>query len=134
MSAQYGAVPFSGDDAMFRLRVETTFDAAHKVVDSYGKCENLHGHTWTVELFVLGENTEANGMVIDFAVLKTALQKVTEKLDHTYLNENVDLGNPTTENIAKYYFNQLKKILPDQPKLEKVRVWESPKSWCEYVG
>ena len=119
---------------MFRLRVETTFAAAHKVVDSNGKCEKLHGHTWTVELFVLGENLEPNGMVIDFAALKDALQTVTDKLDHTYLNEIDELGNPTTENIAKYYFKQLKKTLPEKPKLEKVRVWESPKSWCEYLG
>jgi 6-pyruvoyltetrahydropterin/6-carboxytetrahydropterin synthase len=126
--------PLAEDDATFRLRVETTFAAAHKVVDSNGKCENLHGHTWSVELFVLGEKTESNGMVIDFAVLKAALKTVTDKLDHTYLNEIKELENPTSENIAKYYFNQLKNILPDKPKLEKVRVWESQKSWCEYLG
>lgn len=119
---------------MYRLRVETTFAAAHKVVESNGKCEKLHGHTFTVELFVTAENTEPNGMVIDFAVLKTALQKVTETLDHSYLNDNDELGNPTSENIAKYFFNQLKKTLPQEPKLEKVRVWESPKSWAEYSG
>ena len=60
---------------MYRLRVETTFAAAHKVVDSNGKCEKLHGHTWKVELFVLGEKTESNGMVIDFAVLKVRFRK-----------------------------------------------------------
>jgi len=119
---------------MYRLRVETTFAAAHRVVDSKGKCENLHGHTFTVELFVVAENTEENGMVIDFAELKTALAKVTDSLDHTYLNENTALGNPTSENIAKYYFGELKKILPSIPKLEKVRVWESPKAWVEYYG
>ncbi|MGO8806342.1 MAG: 6-carboxytetrahydropterin synthase QueD [Candidatus Bathyarchaeia archaeon] len=119
---------------MFRLRVETTFAAAHKVIDSNGKCEKLHGHTWTVELFVLAEKTEPNGMVIDFAILKAALQAVTDKLDHTYLNEISELDNPTSENIAKYYFKQLKEILPPKPRLEKVRVWESPKSWCEYFG
>ena len=47
--------PLAEDDATFRLRVETTFAAAHKVVDSNGKCENLHGHTWSVELFVLAK-------------------------------------------------------------------------------
>ncbi len=119
---------------MYRLRVETSFAAAHKVVESNGKCEKLHGHTFTVELFVVAENTEPNGMVIDFAILKAALQKVTEKLDHTYLNDNDELGNPTSENIAKYFFSQLKKTLPQKPKLEKIRVWESPKSWVEYYG
>ena len=119
---------------MYRLRVETTFAAAHKVVDSSGKCEKLHGHTFTVEIFVVSEATEPNGMVIDFADLKAALQKVTEKLDHSYLNDNDELGNPTSENIAKYFFIQLQKTFPGKPKLEKVRVWESPKSWAEYFG
>ena len=120
---------------MFRLRVEATFDAAHNVLASFsGKCEKLHGHTWRVELFVLGEKIDQNGMVIDFSILKSALEKITEKLDHTYLNEIKEIGNPTSENIAKYIFDGLKKTLPKTPNLEKIRVWESPKSWCEYTG
>ncbi|MGA2385913.1 MAG: 6-carboxytetrahydropterin synthase QueD [Candidatus Bathyarchaeia archaeon] len=119
---------------MYRLRVATTFAAAHNVVESNGKCERLHGHTWKVELFVLGEKTEPNGMVVDFAVLKLSLEKVVEKLDHTYLNEITEIGNPTTENIAKYIFVHVQKSLPEKPTLEKVRVWESPRSWCEYLG
>ena len=119
---------------MYRLRVETTFAAAHKVVDSKGKCENLHGHTFTVEAFVVSDKLQTNGMVIDFADLKAALQKITETVDHTYLNDKEELINPTSENIAKYYFSELKKILPKEPSLEKVRVWESHKSWVEYFG
>ena len=119
---------------MYRLRVETAFAAAHKVLDSNGKCEKLHGHTFTVEIFVVAENTQPNGMVIDFADLKAALQKVTETLDHTYLNDNDELGNPTSENIAKYFFSHLKNALTQKPRLEKVRVWESSKSWEEYYG
>ena len=53
-------------------------------------------------------------MVIDFAILKAALQAVTEKLDHTYLNEITEIGNPTSENIAKYAFNHLKETLPPE--------------------
>jgi len=117
---------------MYRLRVETTFAAAHRVVESSGKCENLHGHTFKVELFVLGKNKEQNGMVIDFALLKEALQKVVDRLDHTYLNENSELGNPTSENIAEYVFGELKKTLSEEPKIEKVRVWEGPRNWVEY--
>ena len=45
---------------MYRLRVETTFDAAHNIIAIGGKCERLHGHTWKVELFVLGEKEETN--------------------------------------------------------------------------
>ncbi len=118
--------------AMYRLRVETTFDAAHNILASNGKCERLHGHTWKMELFITGEKTESTGMVIDFNVLKTNLQELAEKLDHTYLNELTEIGNPTSENISKYAFDVLKKTMPNSVKLEKVRVWESPKSWCEY--
>jgi 6-pyruvoyltetrahydropterin/6-carboxytetrahydropterin synthase len=119
---------------MYRLRVETTFDAAHKILASNGKCERLHGHTWKIELFIIGEKEESTGMVIDFNVLKANLQEIAEKLDHTYLNEITEIGNPTSENISKYAFDHLKKIIPNCVKLEKVRVWESSKSWCEYSG
>ena len=119
---------------MYRLRVETTFDAAHNILASNGKCERLHGHTWKIELFVIGEKTESTGMVVDFSVLKASLQELAEKLDHTYLNELTEIGNPTSENISKYAFDYLKKVIPNCVKLEKVRVWESPKSWCEYLG
>ena len=126
-------VPVAEVSVTYRLRVETTFDAAHNIVAGSGKCERLHGHSWKVELFVLGENTEPNGMVIDFAVLRAALEQVTQKLDHTYLNEITEIGNPTSENIAKYIFCHVKKNLLENTKLEKVRVWESAKSWCEYL-
>jgi 6-pyruvoyltetrahydropterin/6-carboxytetrahydropterin synthase len=120
---------------MYRLRVETTFDAAHNILlAANGKCERLHGHTWKIELFVTGEKSAATGMVVDFTVLKTKLQELADKLDHTYLNELKEIGNPTSENIAKYAFDRLKKTIPNSVALEKVRVWESPKSWCEYLG
>jgi 6-pyruvoyltetrahydropterin/6-carboxytetrahydropterin synthase len=119
---------------MYRLRVETTFDAAHNILASNGKCERLHGHTWKIEILVIGEKEESTGMVIDFNVLKANLQEIAEKLDHTYLNEITEIGNPTSENISKYAFDYLKKAIPNWVKLEKVRVWESPKSWCEYLG
>ena len=119
---------------MYRLRVETTFDAAHNILASNGKCERLHGHTWRIELFAIGEKNESTGMVVDFTVLKARLQELADKLDHIYLNELKEIGNPTSENISKYAFDHLKKTIPDFVKLEKVRVWESPKSWCEYSG
>jgi len=117
---------------MYRLRVGTTFDAAHNILTSNGKCERLHGHTWKIELFVSGPKTEATGMVVDFTILKANLQELADKLDHTYLNELTEIGNPTSENISKYAYKHLKKTIPNCVKLEKIRVWESPKSWCEY--
>ena len=116
---------------MYRLRIESHFDAAHKLDGYKGKCARLHGHTWKVEVFVIGEKLDEVGMVVDFEVLKGKVKEITEKLDHTFLNDFKEIGNPTSENIARYIFKNLKG-LPKNVKLEKVRVWESPSSWCEY--
>ena len=115
---------------MYRLRVETQFDAAHKMIGYEGKCSRLHGHTWKVEVFVVGEKLNAVGVLVDFNVIKERLDEITETLDHSFLNDFKEIGNPTCENVAKYIFKKLKG-LPDV-ELEKVRIWESPKSYAEY--
>ncbi|MCW4024750.1 MAG: 6-carboxytetrahydropterin synthase QueD [Candidatus Bathyarchaeota archaeon] len=115
---------------MYRLRVEVEFDAAHKLIGYNGKCANLHGHTWRVEVFVRGDQLDDIGIVIDYNVLKQKLEDITEKLDHSCLNDNSEIGNPSSENLAKYIFKKMK--LPDNVQLEAVRVWENPRSWCEY--
>ena len=117
-------------DEMYRLRIEDTFDAAHKLIGYEGKCAKLHGHTWKVEVFVVGEELDKIGMLVDFGILKDKLREITGKLDHSFLNDFKEIDNPTSENIARYIFKNLK--MPEGIKLEKVRVWESPSSWCEY--
>ena len=118
---------------MYRLRIESHFDAAHKLLGYKGKCSQVHGHGWKVEVFVLGEKLNNIGILVDFKVIKERLQEIVEKLDHTFLNDFKEIGNPTSENISKYIFKNLKN-LPNSVKLEKVRVWESPETWCEYSG
>ena len=123
---------FIGDGLrMYRLRIESHFDAAHKLEGYKGKCSRLHGHRWKVEIFVLGEKLK-NGMLIDLEVLKKRLGRLIDKLDHTFLNEIKEIGNPTVENISRYIFENLRLRLPKGVRLEKVRVWESEKSWGEY--
>jgi 6-pyruvoyltetrahydropterin/6-carboxytetrahydropterin synthase len=117
---------------MFRLRVKSEFDAAHKLEGYEGKCSNLHGHTYKVEAFFLTKQLDSIGVSVDLRNLKEQLIKITEKFDHTYLNDLKEIGNPTTENISRYIFQSLKDNLPTGVTLEKVRIWETPKSWCEY--
>ena len=117
---------------MYRLRVESEFDAAHKIEGFQGKCARLHGHTYKVEAFFLAKELDSIGVSVDLRTLKEKLVKVTEQFDHSYLNDFKELGNPSTENLSRFIFQHLKDNLPSETTLEKVRVWETPKSWCEY--
>jgi 6-pyruvoyltetrahydropterin/6-carboxytetrahydropterin synthase len=124
--------PLVGDEEMYRLRVQSRFDAAHKLVGYEGKCSRLHGHTWNVEVFVIGEDLDKTGILLDFRTLKEKVKEITKRLDHSYINELEEIGNPTSENIARYIYQNLSG-LPANIRLEKVRVWESPDSWSEYL-
>lgn len=117
---------------MYRLRIETEFDAAHKIEGYEGKCAQLHGHTYKVEVFALTKELDPIGISFDLRVLKEKLLKITARFDHSYLNDTKELGNPSVENISRYIFQNIKDKLPDRVTLDKVRVWETPKSWCEY--
>ena len=123
---------FRRNAAMFRLKVELEFDAAHKMVGYQGKCAQLHGHTYKVEAFFLTRGLDATGISVDFRALREKLAKITEPFDHSYLNDFKELGNPSTENLSRFIFQRLKDDLPIGAVLEKVRVWENPRSWCEY--
>ena len=117
---------------MYRLRVSSEFDAAHKIEGYEGKCGRLHGHTYKVEAFLLSKESGAIGISVDLNVLKQKLRSVTDQFDHSYLNEFKELDNPSTENLSRYIYQRLKADLPSKVILEKVRVWETPKSWIEY--
>jgi 6-pyruvoyltetrahydropterin/6-carboxytetrahydropterin synthase len=115
---------------MFRIRVEDDFDASHVIPGHAGKCRNLHGHTYRVEVFVRGERLDKNGILegADFSLLKENLAGLVAKYDHKHLNDVIP-GNPSAENIAATIFRELRPLATG---LEKVRVWESPRSYAEY--
>ncbi|MBN2517718.1 MAG: 6-carboxytetrahydropterin synthase QueD [Candidatus Altiarchaeota archaeon] len=101
------------------------FDAAHYILDAGEKqCEELHGHTYALEVVVEG-NVGKNGMVMDFADLKKIVNEAISKLDHKNLNHL--FKNPTAENIAQWIFDQLK------PKIDvvSVKLWEGEGKWVE---
>lgn len=116
---------------MFRIRVEDEFNASHIIPGHPGKCRNLHGHSYSVEVFVTGDRLDRNGILegADFAQLKKALSEVVDRYDHMHLNDIIP-SNPTAENIAKTIFRELSDKGTEG--LEKVRVWESPRSYAEY--
>lgn len=120
---------------MYQVSIQTQFSAAHFLRNYKGKCENLHGHNWKVEVTVSSDTLDDTGMVIDFTILKQKTTNIIEQFDHTHLNEIPHFVkiNPSSENIAAYVFNLLKEELKDTTvMLTKVSVWESDTSRASY--
>jgi len=120
---------------MYELSIEDHFSAAHNLRNYKGKCENLHGHNYRVQVYIRGEKLDKSGLLADFVELKKALKKVLDKLDHQYLNEVPPFTklNPTAENIAKYIYEQLRYTLHvTRYTVSKVIVWESDTSSASY--
>ncbi|NLB34361.1 MAG: 6-carboxytetrahydropterin synthase QueD [Elusimicrobia bacterium] len=118
---------------MFKISVESEFAAAHRIREYGGDCENLHGHNFKVILTASFAELPPSGMCMDFRVLKKKLNGVLDKLDHQDINrlEYFREVNPTSENIAKYIFDQVKETgVP----VYEVTVFESDKYSASYTG
>ena len=110
------------------LNVKFTFAASHFLTEYHGKCENLHGHNYTLIVSIIGP-VKKDGMVIDYKEIKKIVNgKVVEKLDHSHLNDTIK--NPSSENIAVWIWNHLKNDLP----LKKIKLYETDNYYCEYEG
>jgi 6-pyruvoyltetrahydropterin/6-carboxytetrahydropterin synthase len=117
---------------MFEIFVEHTFAAAHFLRNYHGKCENLHGHNYKVQVAMAGELDES-GLLFDFAELKKRVRATSEYLDHKFINElkPFDQLNPSAENIAKFFYDEIQRdVTPG--KVAFVRVWETDTSCATY--
>jgi 6-pyruvoyltetrahydropterin/6-carboxytetrahydropterin synthase len=122
---------------MYEIAVTSHFSGAHRLRYLHGKCEELHGHNWKVEVSVVSNRLGKEGVVIDFGILKQKVEKVLKSLDHTYLNDLPYFSGiePSSENIAKYIFDRLKSELKGySAPLKKVTAWESETSCATYFG
>ncbi len=120
---------------MYRLKIITSFASAHNLINYQGECENLHGHNWKVEVSVTAEALDKAGLGIDFKILKAETNKLLKTLDHKYLNELPPFSelSPSSENIARYLFHELKKSIDNQNvKVEMITVWESDFASASY--
>ena len=107
---------------MYLLIVREDFSAAHRLLSTGGKCAELHGHNWKVEVQVWAEELDESGMAIDFHDLRAQTREIVEGLDHRYLNDlpAFQRQNPTAENIARHIYEGLaqrlgtKRISPDR--------------------
>lgn len=122
------------EDVKMIATKQISFDAAHFLPNYEGKCANLHGHRWTVEVGVEDFVDPATGMVVDFNWIKAFLQSVADQLDHQTLNDFI--ANPTAENIAKqvaWEWNQEPWNRGGCAELRYVKVWETPESCILYM-
>lgn len=120
---------------MYELTVEVGFAAAHQLRGYKGNCENLHGHNWRVQITMTAERLNEIDIVMDFRDLKKVAQEVVAPLDHVLLNDVFPFTekNPTSENIAKWIFDSLKKkIYNGTVRVAAVTVWESDSASASY--
>lgn len=125
---------------MYELKVVSRFAAAHNLREFYGKCEDLHGHNWLVEVYVASDSLDKTGLVMDFGVIKKHLAETLDEIDHKYLNE-LDYfkeNNPSSENIARFIFDRLAPKISEasggRARLTKTSAWESDNSCATYIA
>ena len=137
---------------MYRLKTSAAFDSAHFLAGYNGKCANIHGHRWTLEVTVesaqLIDSGEKRGMIIDFGDLKKAVRALADSFDHALIYEEGSLRaatvaalneedfrliavdfRPTAENFARFFFG---KLAAEGLPVSSVTVYETPENCATY--
>ena len=121
---------------MFEVMIERNFSSAHQLRGYKGKCENLHGHNYKIEIYARGNELDNIGLLVDFGELKTAADEVVSYLDHRNINELPPFDeelNPSAENLARYILERVASRVGDERvKIYKVRCFETPTSVATY--
>jgi 6-pyruvoyltetrahydropterin/6-carboxytetrahydropterin synthase len=122
---------------MFIVSVQAHYDSAHFLRHYKGKCERLHGHRYVVEMALATEELDKSGIAFDFVDVKKHLRELADYLDHNNLNDlpPFDTIEPSAENQAKYFHDEMKRRLPQRmaEAIVYARVWETPTQWAQYT-
>lgn len=137
---------------MYTLQTNASFDSAHFLKGYEGKCSNIHGHRWSVEVTVASEDVEETGplqgMIVDFKTLKEDLKSLADALDHSLIIEKGSLREktkealeeeefriielpfrPTAENLARYFYERMEE---KEYQVVLVKVYETPNNCAGY--
>ena len=137
---------------MYTLQTNASFDSAHFLKGYQGKCSNIHGHRWTIEVTVASDEVEADGqirgMIVDFKTLKNDLKDLADEFDHKFIIEEGSLKEktkealleedfvivelpfrPTAENLAKYFYDRMEE---KEYRVVLVKVYETPNNCAGY--
>jgi 6-pyruvoyltetrahydropterin/6-carboxytetrahydropterin synthase len=124
---------------MFEVSVEQTFAAGHSLREYKGKCENVHGHNYRVCVTVAGPELNRIGLIVDFVDLKKQVRAIVDRLDHQFINdlEPFTVINPSAENLAKYFYDELMKNFSGgngmaPVRIAEVKIWETDTSTATY--
>jgi 6-pyruvoyltetrahydropterin/6-carboxytetrahydropterin synthase len=113
---------------MFYAEVEDEIDAGHFLKLPYpSKCNGQHGHRWRIKVFILAEQINEFGMIVDF----TAIKEIVNKFDHQNLNKMDEFKDlqPTAENFARilaFYTQEKLDLEMNRPVCWAVEIWETP--------
>jgi len=121
---------------VYELKIVTQFAAAHSLRNFHGKCEDLHGHNWKVEVYVQADRLDETELVMDFGEIKKETAAVLDELDHKHLNdlEFFQTNNPSSENIARFIYERLApRIERGRVVVSRVSAWESDTSCASYI-
>lgn len=122
---------------VYELKVISDFAAAHNLRNFRGKCEQLHGHNWKIEVVLRGTELDESGVVVDFGEIKQAVRLLLSEIDHKYLNDipYFAIHNPSSENIARYLFERLGERLENGGRwIHSVTAWESAEACATYLA
>ena len=114
---------------VFEIVVESHFSAAHCLKGYAGDCARTHGHNWTVEVYVRCRELNEIGIGIDFRDIKQHMEEILKELDHAHLNELPPFRaqNPTSENIARYLYRELRtRLNTETVAVSRIKVSETP--------
>jgi 6-pyruvoyltetrahydropterin/6-carboxytetrahydropterin synthase len=124
---------------MFEVSVEQTFAAGHSLREYKGKCENVHGHNYRVRVSVTGPELNPIGLIVDFVDLKKQVRSIVDRLDHQFINdlEPFTVINPSAENIAKFFYDELMKSFSGDNgkapiRIAEVKIWETDTSTATF--
>lgn len=116
--------------------IERNFSSAHQLRGYKGKCENLHGHNYKIEIYARGRELDNIGLLVDFGELKKAADEIVNYLDHRNINELPPFDkelNSSAENLARYFLERLAAQINDnRVQVYKVRCYETPTSVATY--
>jgi len=122
---------------VYELTVKSRFAAAHQLRNYKGKCENLHGHNWKIEITLQTDRLDEVGLGIDFGEIRSMLNEILEELDHCCLNDLPAFReeNPSSELIARWIFNEAaRRMEKDHILVSRVTAWESDDACATYFA